>query len=138
MLDVGWREKIRLPELSKRMIKAKMDTGAKSSALHVSDLSIELEDGQEIANFTIWVGRKSKLTPIKLRVPVFTTMRIKSSNGSVEERPTIRTNLEINGRIWPINITLTDRSKMKYRMLIGRDAMADNLRVCPSKSYLLG
>lgn len=138
MQDVGWRERIRLPEFSKKHFKVKMDTGAKTSSLHVKDLVLTGPADDQIASFKINVGRRSKEVYATIKAPVVEIKRIKSSNGEIEDRPTIRTNIEINGIRWPIDVTLTDRSKMKYRMLIGRDAMSDRLRVCPSKSYLLG
>lgn len=138
MFDVGWREKVTLPEFSNKQFKAKMDTGARSSALHVDNLDLYTNGDQQMARFTILVGRRTDIERIQVSAPVIAVKSIKSSNGSVEERPTIRTLLHLNGDNWPIDITLTDRSNMKYRMLIGRDAMANKLRVCPSKSYLLG
>lgn len=138
MLKVGWREKVKLPKFSQKPIKAKIDTGAKSSALHVTDLTVTVEDGQQIAQFRMYVGKTSKSKTVPVVAHVQSMARIKSSNGQVEERPMIRTQLELGGQSWPIDVTLTDRSNMKYRMLIGRDAMEDKLQVHPSKSYLLG
>jgi hypothetical protein len=138
MLNVGWREKVYLPKFSQKPIKAKIDTGAKSSALHVTDLTIAEVDGQKVANFRIYVGKSSKAKAIEVCEPVYDIIHIKSSNGQVEERPLIRTQMSVGGESWLIDVTLTNRSKMKYRMLIGRDAMEDKMLVHPSKSYLLG
>lgn len=138
MIEVGWREKIKLPEFSDKYIKAKMDTGARSSALHVVDLYLTEKDGQQIAEFSIVLGPKSDPRTIPVTVPVVDIKRVRSSNGTVEDRPMIRTIVEINGASWPIEMTLTDRSNMQYRMLIGRDAMAGRIKVCPAQSYMLG
>lgn len=138
MQDVGWREKIKLPEFSKKPFKVKMDTGAKASSLHVTDLVLIGPADAQVAKFKMNVGRRSKDIYVTIEAPVVEIKSIRSSNGAIEDRPTIITDIEIKGIRWPIEVTLTDRSKMKYRMLIGRDAMSDRLRVCPSKSYILG
>ncbi len=138
MQDVGWREKVKLPQISKKSFTAKMDTGAKASSLHVTDLNVHEKNGERIASFTAMVGPKPHVEYVKFEAEVIEYKRVRSSNGMVEERPTIILELELNGERWPVEVTLTNRSKMKYRMLIGRDAMGDKLRICPSKTYLTG
>ncbi len=134
---IGWKEWLSLPELGILFIKAKIDTGAKTSALHASSIKIKTIRGQKIACFTIEplpnrpdiiVSCESKVTDERI---------VSDSSGNREKRYVIQSQLHIAGREWPIEITLANREKMSVKMLIGRSAMK-YLMVDPAKVYLLG
>jgi hypothetical protein len=131
-LKIGWREWVSLPEFCDVRFRAKIDTGAKTSALHARDL--KLSDDGELASF--WMRSRGGWIEVR-DIPVVEHRVVRSSNGKVEDRPVIRTMLAIGGESWPILVTLTNRKRMKYRMLIGREALTDRAVVHPGSSYLL-
>lgn len=133
-LIVGWREWVQLPETGRGFIRAKMDTGARTSALHAYDLRFEQEDGTDWALFHL-LGRKGEE---EQRFPVKEYRSIRSSNGIAEDRPVIELDMGMGGHIWSVEVTLTDREQMAYRMLVGREAMSDRIFVDPSRSHILG
>ena len=137
-LLVGWKEWAKLPALSIAMIKVKIDTGAKSSALHAHDIKILNREGQkDLVEFTVFPKIKNKKIFYKCCSEIIGMKIVKSSSGHKENRITIRSPIQIGNCIWDIDITLTDRAIMNYRMLIGREAMK-NLLVDPTQSYLQG
>ena len=133
---IGWREYLALPELGVGRIKVKVDTGARTSALHAVKLKTYLaEDGRERVRFVVPVGGERK-TRVDVDVPVVEWRRVKSSNGRVERRPVIVTAVELATRIWPIELTLTRRDEMNFPMLLGRQALRTHVLVDVSKSFL--
>ena len=135
-LVLGTLEICDLPELNISDLHIRVDTGAKTSSLHVDNIEAEIRNGDEWVSFDIHpdihnvervVRRSSKLKEIRL---------IKSSNAAKEQRYVIETMLSLGGRLWPIEVTLTDRSSMSYLMLLGRQAMLHGILVDPSKEYL--
>jgi len=137
MITIGWREWISLPELNIPRIKIKVDTGARTSALH----AFHVEHYRDKVKFLIhpYQQKKQKTSSVIECVAKLKEMRtVTDSGGHKEERPVIETLIELNGRRWPIEITLTSRDDMRFRMLLGRTAMTHRLLVDPSKSYLLG
>lgn len=138
LVEIGWEEWIALPDLNLPAIRAKVDTGARTSALHVFMVEKISEDGVTKVRFGIHP------IPQKPEVEVFCTAHlvdereIISSNGVSELRYVIRTMAQFGKKKWPIEITLTDRETMAYRMLIGRQAMEEKLLVVPGQSFLLG
>ena len=135
-ITIGWREWLALPALGVPALKAKIDTGARSSALHVDGLDIIELDGMRIARFALRPGADRE--PVYLQAPVVDIRPVTDSGGKTTQRPFIRTDVEIGGRRWPIEINLTNRTNMLFPMLLGRTAMAGRLRVDPAQSYLLG
>ena len=133
-LTIGWREVVRLPDHDVAPIRAKIDTGAKTSALHARWLRLFDEDGAMRVSFRLHSPAESWTT---LTFPVKEFRVVKSSNGKTEERPTIQTSLSLGGRSWLADVTLTNRREMRFDMLIGRDALKGFL-VDPKASYLLG
>ncbi len=134
---IGWKEWLSLPELGIHFIKAKIDTGARTSALHASSITIKFERGQRIACFTIKPLPNRADIIISCEAPVIDERIVSDSSGKREKRFVIRSQLQIGGREWPIEITLANREKMSVKMLLGRSAMKF-LMVDPTKVYLLG
>jgi hypothetical protein len=136
-LTVGWREWVVLPALGGVRLRAKVDTGAKTSALHARGLKIALRDGREVARFRLRPdGPGAALVAVEAEL--VGRRRVRSSNGRAEERPVIRTAITLGGRSWPVEITLTNRSDMTYPMLIGRQALRGRATIDPAASWLLG
>ena len=132
---IGWREWVALPDLGVPRIKAKIDTGARTSALHAFRLEEFLEGDTLWARFEIHPDQRSARNAIVVTTPVFEHRRIRSSNGVVQNRPVIRTTLEALGQPLTIDLTLTNRDEMGFRMLIGRAALRRRFLVDPTRSY---
>jgi hypothetical protein len=134
---VGLREWIALPELGVAGLRAKIDTGARTSALHATDI-IEFErNGQPWVRFTAHLGTLVQLRHRKCEAPLVTRKTIKSSNGHVQERYVVRTLLAMGDRAWPVEFTLTCRKSMRYRLLLGAKALIDGqLAVNPATVYI--
>ena len=134
---IGWREWVVLPELAPTRINAKIDTGAKSSAIHAIDIK-EIEKGRAlwVSFFLCPVQQKSE-PEIYCRAPVTDKRTIRSSNGQEEDRYVVRTPIKIGDRAWPIDLTLANRDAMEFRLLLGRDALQHNFLIDPGASYML-
>ncbi|GAB4516828.1 MAG: ATP-dependent zinc protease [Amphiplicatus sp.] len=135
----GWREWAAFPALGVERIKAKLDTGAKTSAIHAFKVkSVMREDGTLWAEFFLHPVQKRRRPEIFCAAPIVDRRRIKSSNGKSEERIVVRTTLRLGEKEWPIELSLTNRDEMGFRLLIGRDALRRRFIVDPSASFLLG
>ncbi len=134
---IGWKEWLSLPELGIHFIKAKIDTGARTSALHASSIKIKIVRGHKIACFTISPLPKRSDIIVSCEARVIDERMVSDSSGRREKRYVIQSQLEIAGREWPIEITLANRETMSAKMLLGRSAMK-YLMVDPTKVYLLG
>ena len=137
-LTVGWREWVALPELEIPGIKAKIDTGARTSALHAFALEAFEEEGQTKVRFGIHPLRKRPEIEIYCVADVIDERIVSDSGGHREKRYFIQTPISVGDNTWPIEISLTNRDNMLFRMLLGRTAMADCLLVDPGASYLTG
>jgi hypothetical protein len=138
MITVGWREWVSLPKLNIPRIKTKIDTGARTSALHAFKLECFQENNKDKVRFLIH-PLQGKTAPIIECVADLKDMRwVTDSGGHREERPVIETLLRIGNYEWPIEITLTSRDDMRFRMLLGRTAMYEKMIINPSSSYLIG
>ena len=133
---VGWREWVSLPELGAVRIKAKIDTGARTSAIHAWKIQPFEKDGETWVRFELHPNQDDNKTRIACEAPVVDSRMIKSSNGQQQRRYVIRTPLRIGLHVWPIELTLTRRDEMGFRMLVGRTALKPGALVNPSKSYL--
>lgn len=132
---IGWREWVALPDLGVDAIEVKVDTGARSSALHAYDLRSFEKDGVEYVRFTIHPGRRDLSISVENECPVVARRWITSSSGHRTRRPVIRTSLDFYGQSWPIELTLTNRDTMGFRMLLGRQAIQKRFLVDVSKSH---
>jgi hypothetical protein len=132
---VGWREWVELPELGLSRIQGKMDTGAKTSALHAINLREETRDGERWVRFEVPKKTSSQRT-IETAARVVDERAIKSSNGSTEFRPVIETPIQIGDASWPIELTLTDRRLMGFRLLLGRQALKGKVLIDPGQTFI--
>jgi hypothetical protein len=135
---IGWREWVGLPELGIPAIKAKVDTGARTSALHAYYVTPFDRDGKPWVRFGLHPLQKDSLTCIECEAPVKDVRLVTDSGGHREQRVVIETSLLIKGIYMPIEMTLTDRENMRFRMLLGRSALKQGFWVDSSKSFLLG
>ncbi len=137
-LLIGWREWVALPELSIPHIKAKIDTGARTSALHAFELHEFQRDGQDWVRFRVHPLQRTSEPEIECEVPIIDRRTVTDSGGHQEVRIVIETPVRMGGTQWPIEMTLTARDDMKFRMLLGRTAMRGRLVVDPETSFLTG
>jgi len=134
----GWREWVSLPNLSIRSIKAKIDSGARSSCLHAFDIELLDRDGTEWVRFALHPIQRNDVNVVWCEAPVLDRRFVRSSNGVVSQRIVIRTLLRIFGRAWPIDLTLHNRDAMGFRMLIGREAVRGRFLIDSGGSYYAG
>ena len=134
---IGNLENCDLPDLGIFDLQVRIDTGAKTSSLHVDNLSRYKKAGKPWVRFVIHSSIHNVEDIVECTSPLHDVRRIKSSNGSSEERYVIKTTVHLGNKSWPIEITLTDRSDMSYLMLLGREAMKDKVLVDPSATFLL-
>lgn len=133
---IGWREWAELPDLGVKEIKVKIDTGAKTSALHAEDVELFYHRGKEYIRFSLHPQQKSKRAK-KARAEVIDYRLVRSSNGHSERRPVIQTAIHLGPYTWPIEVTLTNRYLMGFPMLIGREALKSRFIIDPAKSFLM-
>ena len=135
---LGSEEWCTLPQLGIPTIKARVDSGAKTSALHAINIAPFKKDGQNWVKFDINPIQNNVKTIIHCEAPLVDKRIVKSSSGFREQRFVIQTNLEIGNGNWLIEMTLTNRDSMGFRMLLGREAMSGRVLVDPEQQYLLG
>ena len=135
---VGWREWIALPDLGIPAIKAKIDTGARSSSLHAFDLETVQRGSRTFVGFGISPLQRSTFGRIEAEAEVLEYRRVKSSTGHLRERPVVVTTLALLGQEWDIELTLARRDQMGFRLLLGREAVRNRFLVDAGRSYYGG
>ena len=136
MLTLGWKEWLALPRLGIGAIAVKIDSGARSSALHVDELETYMKHGVEYVRFCVRTGVDDELR--RCRAKVHDRRNVTDSGGHVTERIFIRTALEVAGTVHRIEINLANRRNMLFPMLLGRTAMARRYLIDPGRSFVLG
>jgi hypothetical protein len=138
-LDViGWREWVALPDLNVDQIKCKVDTGAKTSALHTYFIEPYTKFGKEYVRFGLHPSKKNLHKEVICNCEVADQRAVTDSGGHREQRYVIKTPIQLGQKVWDIEITLTDRETMLFRMLLGRDAIKNLFTVNPACSYIIG
>lgn len=135
---VGWREWVQLPDLTGQWIKAKIDTGARTSAIHAEDIVIFRRGGKKWVHFKLLPKQKSSVKSKGLLLEVIEKRKVRSSVGHETIRPVVKTILKIGDEEHEIELTLVNRDIMGFRMLIGRTALKSIFLVDPSRSFLTG
>jgi hypothetical protein len=133
---VGWREPVALPAFGSGAIKAKLDSGARSSALHVEGLDVRAEEGAMVARFRVRVRRRGHAL-VACAAPVCDRRRITDSGGHQSERWFIRTTLVLAGIAFEAEVSLADRAGLLFPLLLGRSAIASRFLIDPALSYTL-
>ena len=137
-VTLGWREWFELPELGVPYVKAKIDTGARTSSLHAFDLRSFRRDGEPWVRFEVHPWQRSRLDAVKVEAPVVDERSVRPSTGRAQLRPVIVTDVTVADQMFPIELTLTNRDLMGFRMLVGRQALRRRFVVDPGRSYLGG
>ncbi|RDX37496.1 hypothetical protein DZA50_02020 [Kangiella sp. HD9-110m-PIT-SAG07] len=134
-VTVGWKEEAKLLKLNIDSIKVKVDTGAKTSSLHAFDIESFDKHGVSYVTFKTCPSKRHPKKIVECKAEIIDYRKITSSNGQTQFRYVIRTPITIGNKTWDIDITLADRKKMSYKMLLGREAMND-IVVSPHKTYI--
>lgn len=137
LIRIGWREWLTLPELGIPRIKAKIDTGARTSCLHTFFIEPFSAEGREMVRFGVHPLRKRTTPEIICTAPVTDLRSISDSGGHREQRYIITTAIDLGNQRREIEISLTNRESMRFRMLLGRTAMS-GLLIEPTRAYLCG
>ena len=135
---VGWREWVQIPQVDVPWIKAKIDTGAKTSAIHAFDLRAVDRGGRDWVRFSVHPWQATASDAVEVELPVHDSRSVRSSSGHEEERYVVLLPLLLGGREVQAEVTLTDRDEMGFRMLVGREALVQGFLVDPAQSYAGG
>ena len=135
---IGWREWVNLPDLGIETVKAKVDTGARSSSLHAFDVEMFRKNEEDWVRFKVHPVQREDSTVVELESRVYDSRSVRSSSEKADMRPVIVTNVALLGVTWPVELTLANRDQMGFRMLLGRQAFRRRFLVDAGKSYLGG
>ncbi len=134
----GWREWVTLPGLGVPWIKAKLDTGARTSAIHAFDIEELDKDGERWVRYSIHPWQKSDADAVGTESRVEDVREVRSSSGYAEERFVVSMDIRLMARTITAEVTLSRRDEMGFRMLVGRQALRQGFAVDPGRSYLGG
>jgi len=133
---IGWREWASLPDLGIEQIKVKVDSGARTSALHAFRVETFQKDGQDWVSFDVHPNQYDLTRVVTCEVPVKDIRTVTDSGGHQSQRYVIQTDIVIGDQRYPIELTLTNRDTMRFRMLLGRTAMNGRFLIDPAGTYL--
>ncbi|VXD21584.1 conserved hypothetical protein [Planktothrix serta PCC 8927] len=136
LLTIGWREWVALPSLGIGQIKTKIDTGARSSSLHAFDIQIVEFQGKQRIRFKVHPIQRDTINTVSAEVDLLEYRPVRNSGGQTELRPVILTDIELMGKRWLIELTLTNRDAMGFRMLLGRQAIRGQFLIDCRQSFL--
>ncbi len=136
LLLIGWREMLALPDLGVDRIKAKIDTGARTSALHAFNCQEFQQDGKTMIRFDIHPRQRDNEYSITAEADLLEYRKVTSSGGHAQLRPVILTAIQLGEHQWQGELTLTNRDVMGFRMLLGRQAVRKRFSIDPGKSFL--
>ncbi len=134
---IGWREWVRLKAVKVKRVKAKIDTGAKTSALHAQNIEIEKIGRKNIVHFDVYSNDDSEKMR-RVSAPMVEERWVKDTGGRRSLRPVILTEVKLGPHVWEIEVTLTNRSDMRHEFLLGRDAVKNRFTVHVGRSFLFG
>jgi len=135
ILIIGWMEYVDLPDLGLLNIKAKIDTGARTSALHATDIETFEKDEDEWVRFTTHAAGDGK--DITIESPIHSSRSIKNTSGVWEERIIIRTKFRLAQRLWTIDLSLAERTNMTFGLIVGRTALKNHSIAVHTRRALL-
>lgn len=136
LLLIGWREYLALPQLGVSKIKAKIDTGARTSALHAINIHPYQDGNQTMVKFRLHPRQRDTHLTIECIAPLIGYRDVTNSGGHTQRRPVIETQVQLGDYQWQIEITLTNRDAMGFRMLLGRQAIKKRFLIDSGKSFL--
>ncbi|WP_243225553.1 ATP-dependent zinc protease [Microbacterium sp. CIAB417] len=134
----GWREWVSLPDAGVDWIKAKIDTGARTSSLHAFDIEEFEREGEQWVRFRVKPWQESQKDTTVVECPVHDRRRVRSSSGHEQERLVVCLAIRLVDRLVVSEVTLSNRDEMGFRMLIGREALRQGFAVDPARSFLGG
>ena len=137
-MEIGWKEWVSLPELNIPAIKAKVDTGARTSALHATKITAFTKPSGRWVRYVVQPLRSHPEVEIQCESRLLDERDIKNSGGQVESRYVIETAIALGGAVWSTTLSLTSREDMLFRMLIGRTSLSDRVIIYPGEKYLTG
>lgn len=135
---VGWREWITFPDFGGIRVKAKVDTGARTSSIHATAIEHVARDGRDWIDFCLFPHQNNHDTFVKCSAPMVERRVITDSGGHAEDRFVVLARIGLGAQTWDIELSLTQRDTMGFRMLLGRTAIRNRFVVLPGKSYLAG
>ena len=136
LTPLGWREWVSFPEWGIDFIKAKVDTGAKTSSLHAEDLCFLEEDGVKKVRFSVYPRQNNNGGKKTVTAELLAFRNVRSSSGCLEKRPVVLADINVAGKEFKTELTLTNRELMGFRMLLGRAALDNGFSVITGRSYL--